>query len=166
MRQQLIDALVDGQPEQATVARALNLSLRQLQRELSAQGTSFRKLTDEVRMNLAVSYLSERHKSIGEISWLLGYTEPANFSRSFKKWTGQTPKAFREASSVDSLKKTTRRRLARRMPAYGAAARDHQARRPQCCGSAPTQGSGVAVDLASSFGGDLEGAQSFLVIVD
>ncbi len=98
VRQQLINALVDGQPEQATVARALNLSLRQLQRELSAQGTSFRKLTDEVRMNLAVSYLSERHKSIGEISWLLGYTEPANFSRSFKKWTGQTPKAFREAS--------------------------------------------------------------------
>ena len=98
VRQQLIDALVDGRPNQANIARALNLSLRQLQRELDSQGTSFRQLTEEVRRDLAVSYLREGDKSIGEISWLLGYTEPANFSRSFKKWTGQTPKVFREAS--------------------------------------------------------------------
>jgi AraC-like DNA-binding protein len=98
VRQHLIEALVDGRPDQASIARALNLSLRQLQRELGSQGTSFRQLTEEVRRGLAVSYLRERHKSIGEISWLLGYTEPANFSRSFKKWTGQTPKTFREAS--------------------------------------------------------------------
>ena len=98
VRQHLIDALVDGRPDQESIARTLNLSLRQLQRELGSQGTSFRQLTEEVRRDLAMSYLRERQKSIGEISWLLGYTEAANFSRSFKKWTGQTPKAFREAS--------------------------------------------------------------------
>jgi len=98
VRQHLIEALVDGRPDQASIARALNLSLRQLQRELADQGTSFRQVTEDVRRDLAMSYLRERQKSIGEISWLLGYTEPANFSRSFKKWTGQTPKVFREAS--------------------------------------------------------------------
>ncbi len=98
VRQHLIDALVDGRPDQASIARAMHLSLRQLQRELGSQGTSFRQLTEEVRRDLAMSYLRERHKAISEISWMLGYTEPANFTRSFKNWTGQTPKAFREAS--------------------------------------------------------------------
>ena len=42
--------------------------------------------------------LTEKQKSIGEITYLLGYTEPANFGRSFKKWTGQTPGAFRASA--------------------------------------------------------------------
>jgi len=52
----------------------------------------------EVRRELAISYLTEKQKSIGEITYLLGYTEPANFGRSFKKWTGQTPGAFRASA--------------------------------------------------------------------
>ena len=59
---------------------------------------NFKTLVEEVRRELAISYLTEKQKSIGEITYLLGYTEPANFGRSFKKWTGKTPGAFRAST--------------------------------------------------------------------
>ncbi|HCX88135.1 MAG TPA: hypothetical protein DG761_08920 [Gammaproteobacteria bacterium] len=62
---------------------------------LQERGLTFKALVEEVRRELAISYLTEKQKSIGEITYLLGYTEPANFGRSFKKWTGKTPGAFR-----------------------------------------------------------------------
>ena len=96
VRKKIIDGLIDGKPHQEAVARSLNLSLRNLQRKLSARGTSFRALTEEVRKELASRYLREKNKSIGEISFLLGFADPANFGRSFKRWTGTTPGSFRE----------------------------------------------------------------------
>ena len=44
-----------------------------------------------------MGYLEENQTSIGEITFLLGYTEPANFGRSFKKWTGKTGGEYRES---------------------------------------------------------------------
>lgn len=96
VRKKIIDGLIDGRPHQEAVARSLNLSLRNLQRKLSARGTSFRALTEEVRKDLASRYLREKNKSIGEISFLLGFADPANFGRSFKRWTGETPGTFRD----------------------------------------------------------------------
>jgi len=95
VRKMLIERMTEAKPDQATIARALNVSVRQLQRELQDRGFTFKGLVEEVRRDLAISYLSEGVKSIGEITYLLGYTEPANFGRSFKKWTGQTPGEFR-----------------------------------------------------------------------
>jgi AraC-like DNA-binding protein len=95
VRKMLIERMTEAKPEQAAIARALNVSVRQLQRELQDRGFTFKGLVEEVRRDLAVSYLSEGVKTIGEITYLLGYTEPANFGRSFKKWTGQTPGEFR-----------------------------------------------------------------------
>jgi len=98
VRRLLIDNLTESGSDQAAIARELNVSVRQLQRELQERGFTFKALVDEVRRELAISYLTEKQKSIGEITYLLGYTEPANFGRSFKKWTGKTPGAFRASA--------------------------------------------------------------------
>lgn len=98
VRRQLIDNLVGGRPDQREVAQALNMSLRQLQRRLKDENSSFRQLTEGVRRELAERYLREKRRPIGEISFLLGFSEPANFTRSFKAWTGTTPGEFRDAA--------------------------------------------------------------------
>ena len=98
VRRLLIENLTESRSDQAAIARELNVSVRQLQRELQERGLTFKALVDEVRRELAISYLTEKQKSIGEITYLLGYTEPANFGRSFKKWTGKTPGAFRASA--------------------------------------------------------------------
>jgi AraC-like DNA-binding protein len=80
------------------VAGALHMSPRNLQRRLSAEGTSYRKLVDAVRQELAESYLRNRSFTVAEISYLVGFSSQAAFSRAFKRWAGLTPQAYREAA--------------------------------------------------------------------
>jgi len=80
------------------VAGALHMSSRSLQRKLAAEDTTFRKLVEAVRQELARSYLSDGSFSLTEISFLLGFSSPAAFSRAFKRWTGVTPQEFRGAA--------------------------------------------------------------------
>jgi AraC-like DNA-binding protein len=80
------------------IARALGLSERTLHRRLRAERTSFRSILDSLRSEIAVGLLREPRIGIAEIAFLLGYSEPAPFYRSFRRWTGQTPLAFRRAS--------------------------------------------------------------------
>lgn len=95
VRSSIIESLPSGAPNQQQIAELLNKSPRSLQRKLAAENTTFSKLVDQIRSELARQYLSESHRSIGEISYLLGYSEPGNFARSFKSWTGQTPNHYR-----------------------------------------------------------------------
>lgn len=95
VRARIIEALPSGTPTQQLIAADLHQSPRSLQRKLAEANTTFSKLIDEVRYAMARQYLSESHRSIGEISYLLGYSEPGNFARSFKGWAGQTPNQFR-----------------------------------------------------------------------
>ena len=76
------------------VADHLSMSVRSLQMKLKDEGTSYQKLLNSVREYLAVSFLKEHHISKGEISELLGFSEISVFSRTFKKWTGQSPSEF------------------------------------------------------------------------
>lgn len=92
---QIIEQLPDGAPTQDAIAEALHMSARNLQRRLQDDNTSYRSLLDQTRQELAQQYLREGHRSIGEITYLLGFTEPANFSRAFKRWTGRTPQEYR-----------------------------------------------------------------------
>jgi AraC-like DNA-binding protein len=98
LRSLLIEQLPSGPPNQTTVARELHMSTRNLQRRLADENTSFRELVEEVRKELAQQYLREQHRSIGEISYLLGFSEPSNFTRFFRGHTGVSPKAFRDAA--------------------------------------------------------------------
>jgi AraC-like DNA-binding protein len=63
---------------------------------LSDEGTSFRQILSEVRRELASRHLIEQRLAIGEIAFLLGFSEPSAFHRAFKRWTGHAPLTYRE----------------------------------------------------------------------
>lgn len=77
------------------IAAGLNLGARSLQRKLKEEGTGYQQIADEVRRALAEQYLSSGCYPVKEISGLLGYNEVSAFTRAFKKWTGNTPSAYR-----------------------------------------------------------------------
>jgi AraC-like DNA-binding protein len=74
------------------------MSPRSLQRKLAAEGVAYRKLVDAVRRELAESYLAAGNFTLTEISYLLGFSSQAAFSRAFKRWVGLSPQEFRGAS--------------------------------------------------------------------
>jgi AraC-like DNA-binding protein len=77
------------------VASAIGTSPRTLQRQLTANGTTFQELRDRVRADLALKYLRQSTLRFGEISEILGFAEPSVFSRSFRRWHGCTPRDAR-----------------------------------------------------------------------
>ena len=77
------------------VATALGVSRRTLTRRLAEERTSFRHILDEVRGDFARALVQDRSLSVGDIAFFLQYSEPAAFHRSFRRWTGRTPRAFR-----------------------------------------------------------------------
>lgn len=89
------DYLPSGNLTDKVVADALQMSPRTLQRKLAAEDTTFRKLVETVRQELAVSYLADARFTLVEISYLIGFSEQSSFSRAFKRWTGSTPQEFR-----------------------------------------------------------------------
>lgn len=77
------------------VARALNVSVRTLQRKLVQSGTTFREVSDAVRAQLAEEYLGDPRVSIAEVAVLLGFSEQASFNRAFRRWTRESPGRWR-----------------------------------------------------------------------
>lgn len=94
VQQALLDALPDGAPSKAAIARVLGMSARNLQRHLADEGTSFKDLLESARASLARSYLGEGRRSVTEIAFLLGFADTSAFSRAFKRWTGSSPREF------------------------------------------------------------------------
>jgi AraC-like DNA-binding protein len=77
------------------VARALGLPPRTLQDHLQQQGSSFSRIKDAVRADLAMKYLRHSRLGIGQIAEVLGYADLSAFSRSFRRWHGQSARAVR-----------------------------------------------------------------------
>ncbi len=84
-----------GFPSQTTVAHRLHLTPRTLHRRLKDEGKSFRTLLDEVRFRLARDHLTSGRANLDEIAYVLGYTDPANFRRAFRRWAKMSPSAYR-----------------------------------------------------------------------
>ncbi len=80
------------------VARAMGMRQRTLQDRLQKSQTSFKKIKDAVRYDLALKYLNSSSLSLVEISEILGYSELSAFSRSFKRWHGQPASTIRRQS--------------------------------------------------------------------
>ncbi|MGH8797821.1 MAG: AraC family transcriptional regulator [Caldimonas sp.] len=78
------------------VASAVSVSSRTLQRQLAAGGATFQQLRDRVRADLALKYLRQSALQLGQISEILGYSEPSAFTRSFRRWHGCSPRAARQ----------------------------------------------------------------------
>lgn len=91
----LVDALPSGQVSEEEAAHSLHVSARSLQRRLREEHTSFTRLLDDTRRELALAYLGDLQLSVNEISYLLGFSEASNFTRAFRRWTGQSPTAHR-----------------------------------------------------------------------
>jgi AraC-like DNA-binding protein len=92
----LINELSSGSVRAATVAKELNMSPRTLQRRLSEEETSFSAVVDDTRRELAIRLIGDRTMTLGEISYLLGFSEESSFSRSFRRWTGTSPSDYRK----------------------------------------------------------------------
>ena len=91
----VVTAMSRGVPEMHQVAAQLGMSPRTLQRRLADRETTFQALLDGVRRSYAERYLRDARLSLAEIAFLLGFSEPSNFHRAFRRWTGTTPSAFR-----------------------------------------------------------------------
>lgn len=76
------------------VAASLGMSRRTFARRLSEQDLSYREVVDDLRCDLARTYLRDGFH-IGEISFYLDYADQAAFSTAFKRWTGESPSAYR-----------------------------------------------------------------------
>jgi AraC-like DNA-binding protein len=84
-----------GRASAASIGRALALSVRTLSRRLSAEGTTFAEVVDELRHSLALQYLKEPGFTSAQIAWFLGYESPTSFNHAFRRWTGRSPTAAR-----------------------------------------------------------------------
>jgi AraC-like DNA-binding protein len=79
-----------------TVARNLRLSPRTFRRHLESEGVTFSELADEERRRRALLLLRSNELSVREVGDRLGYSDVANFTRAFRRWTGKTPSAYRQ----------------------------------------------------------------------
>jgi len=98
VRRVLARTLPQGEPGVPTVARSLDMSARTLQRQLEEQGTTFRDVLNDLRSEMAQAYLLDGRHTIAEVTYLLGFSETAAFSRAFKRWTGVAPSRFAETA--------------------------------------------------------------------
>jgi len=91
----IAERLGSGEPSQTSIAKQMGMSERTLQRRLAAEGSTFNELLEDARRTIACAYLADRKLAAYEVSFLLGYREPATFFRAFKRWTGKTPQQYR-----------------------------------------------------------------------
>ena len=99
VRQEISVGLRGGDPGLDAIAQKLRFAPRTLQRKLKEAGTSHQELLDEMRRELSIHYLQERHMAVCEVAFLLGFSETSAFHRAFKRWTGTTPGEFRRTLS-------------------------------------------------------------------
>jgi AraC-like DNA-binding protein len=91
----LAPRVAGGDTRVGAIARELGVSARTLQRRLADEGASYQQLFDTARRDAAGQYLADSTLAIGEVAYLVGYSEPAAFYRAFRRWYGETPEAFR-----------------------------------------------------------------------
>lgn len=92
----IAQALSEGAPKMAEIARGLGLSARSFHRRLSEHGLNFQTLTEQTRRDLAEGLLQDDSRSLAEIAFLTGFSEQSAFTRAFKRWVGTTPATFRK----------------------------------------------------------------------
>lgn len=86
-------------PSMEQVADELGMSIRSLRRYLVEKETSYQKILDDVRMEIAIQLLENSKVSLADIGERVGFSEYNNFRKAFKRWTGTSPTAFREGKT-------------------------------------------------------------------
>ncbi|MCU0647992.1 MAG: AraC family transcriptional regulator [Gemmatimonadaceae bacterium] len=88
----IMERLKGAAPSMTTIARALAMSARSVQRALAEEGTTYQQLLDEARREIALRHLRDPSVTVAHVAWLVGYSEPAAFHRAFRRWTGRAPR--------------------------------------------------------------------------
>jgi AraC-like DNA-binding protein len=91
------DRLTGQRPSIDVISQALHMSPRTLQRRLQESGSSFQRVLDEARHQMARYYLSNSVLELNEAAYLLGFEDPNSFGRAFRVWEGVPPSDWREA---------------------------------------------------------------------
>jgi AraC-like DNA-binding protein len=102
VRGALVDLMPAGRTGAEDVALALGISRSTLQRRLRDEGTSYQAVLDATRRDMAIRYLTKTTLRADEIASALAYRDANSFSRSFRRWTGLSPLAFRQADNRPS----------------------------------------------------------------
>jgi len=101
-RERLEDVLCarlhEGEPAAEAFAGELGCSRSTLFRRLRDEGTTFTRVVQQLRRDLAIEYLRGGKASVREVTYLVGFSDPAAFSRAFRRWTGHSPGGFRQSS--------------------------------------------------------------------
>lgn len=96
----VLDRLQSGRVADDDIAAALHVSVRTLQRKLQDAGTSFRDVVDETRREIAAAGIQDRNLSLGELAFMLGFSDASAFSRAYRRWTGCSPSRARAAGNA------------------------------------------------------------------
>jgi AraC-like DNA-binding protein len=95
IRRRLRQLLPDEVPDFDTLAAEMNLTTATMRRRLHEEGASYQEIKDQLRRDLAISYLCHSGRSVMDIALELGFSERSAFHRAFRKWTGASPGEFR-----------------------------------------------------------------------
>ena len=100
VRQEILKCIDGNKIDVKRVAQRLSMSARTLQRRLNETGDTFQRILDEVRTEFSVQHIKLNRTSIDELAYLLGFSEPSIYRKTFKRWTGQTPTEYRLSLSA------------------------------------------------------------------
>jgi len=78
------------------MAKAVNIPVLSIQRRLKQHGITFNKLLNQAKFDLAKNKLRNSSLLITEITFQLGYTDAAHFTRAFRRWAGASPREYRQ----------------------------------------------------------------------
>ncbi len=95
VRRAIASELQKGEPTAKRVGEIVGASARTLHRRIAEQGTTFGKVVDQMRHELALAYLGDRTRSVTDVALLLGYSDGRAFARAFRRWTNTTPLEWR-----------------------------------------------------------------------
>jgi len=95
VRQVVAARLAGGPLAVHLVAESVHTSPRTLQRRLRGAGLTYARVVQQVRLEIAGRMLRDPDRKIRDVARVLGYSDPAHFTRAFQRWTGLTPRAFR-----------------------------------------------------------------------
>jgi len=100
VRRRLRQFLPGEVPDFEGLADEMNMAAATMRRRLHEEGESYQSIKDQLRRDLAISYLSHSSRSVMDIALELGFSERSAFHRAFRKWTGASPGEFRRTSQA------------------------------------------------------------------
>jgi AraC-like DNA-binding protein len=98
-RAEVLRHLESGEMTEDEMAKRLHMSRRTLQRRLADADTSYLRLVDDTRRDLALRFMDDASRSITDVAFTLGFSQQSAFTRAFRRWTGLSPSEYRTRSS-------------------------------------------------------------------